>query len=357
MASEFPRHRAAAGRGDRAASGNPSRASSTAGAATRGGWRHDHDADQHRADSTCPTPSVPRGQRDPSGRDRGAFTLTNPGGKHALACGLQHPVSVTIEGHTGYYAGGMNKACRHHHPRQRRDRAGREHHVGRGPRDGRRQPVGRGHGPRRACRDRGQCLGPLRHLDEGRRHRRRPATSATCRPSWRRRATLFVLGDAGPDLGDSIYEAQIFVRGSVSRLGTDCIEKEMRPEHIALVLAADGPRGAVCRPGRVSAATAPARRALSFQESTTPAPIEGHEMTDQSNPPGTPAHHACEIPPRFDDYTLSEIRRAAATGIYDIRGGGAKRHLPAFRRPAVPRRVDVALPARGLPRKNARPRW
>ncbi len=32
----------------------------------------------------------------------------------------------------------------------------------------------------------------------------------------------------------------------------------------------------------------------------------------------------------FDDYTLSEIRRAAATGIYDIRGGGAKRHLPHF---------------------------
>ena len=30
----------------------------------------------------------------------------------------------------------------------------------------------------------------------------------------------------------------------------------------------------------------------------------------------------------FDDYTLSEIRRAAATGIYDIRGGGAKRALP-----------------------------
>ncbi|MCI1755792.1 MAG: hypothetical protein LKM31_08305 [Sphingobium sp.] len=29
-------------------------------------------------------------------------------------------------------------------------------------------------------------------------------------------------------------------------------------------------------------------------------------------------------------YTLSEIRRAAATGIYDIRGGGAKRKLPHF---------------------------
>ena len=32
----------------------------------------------------------------------------------------------------------------------------------------------------------------------------------------------------------------------------------------------------------------------------------------------------------FDDYTLSEIRRAAASGIYDIRGGGAKRQLPHF---------------------------
>ncbi len=32
----------------------------------------------------------------------------------------------------------------------------------------------------------------------------------------------------------------------------------------------------------------------------------------------------------FDDYTLSEIRRAAATGIYDIRGGGAKRRVPHF---------------------------
>ena len=32
----------------------------------------------------------------------------------------------------------------------------------------------------------------------------------------------------------------------------------------------------------------------------------------------------------FDDYTLSEIRRAASTGIYDIRGGGAKRKIPSL---------------------------
>ncbi|MCP4315496.1 MAG: FMN-binding glutamate synthase family protein [Hyphomicrobiales bacterium] len=35
-------------------------------------------------------------------------------------------------------------------------------------------------------------------------------------------------------------------------------------------------------------------------------------------------------PSTFDEYTNSEIRRAAATGIYDIRGGGAKRYVPNF---------------------------
>jgi len=43
------------------------------------------------------------------------------------------------------------------------------------------------------------------------------------------------------------------------------------------------------------------------------------------NPPTTPRQSAT-----FDEYTLSEIRRAAATGIYDIRGAGAKRKVPNF---------------------------
>ena len=49
-------------------------------------------------------------------------------------------------------------------------------------------------------------------------------------------------------------------------------------------------------------------------------------MDDQ--PKGPP------MPPRFsatfDPNTLAEIRRAAATGVYDIRGGGAKRRVPHF---------------------------
>ena len=47
--------------------------------------------------------------------------------------------------------------------------------------------------------------------------------------------TMVVLGDAGDALGDSLYEARLFVRGSVKSLGADCIEKEMRPEHLALL--------------------------------------------------------------------------------------------------------------------------
>ena len=46
---------------------------------------------------------------------------------------------------------------------------------------------------------------------------------------------LVVCGDAGEALGDSIYEARLYVRGAVAGLGADCIEKEMREEHVAHV--------------------------------------------------------------------------------------------------------------------------
>jgi glutamate synthase domain-containing protein 3 len=46
---------------------------------------------------------------------------------------------------------------------------------------------------------------------------------------------LVVCGDAGDALGDSIYEARLYVRGTVKGLGADCIEKEMRDEHVAQV--------------------------------------------------------------------------------------------------------------------------
>src|SRR5437763_5169780 len=72
-----------------------------------------------------------------------------------------------------------------------------------------------------------------------------------------------------------------------------------------------------------SAATArPA--ACTISTSTTPRPTE--PMSDYQNIPPTPPRFSAS----FDQHTLAEIRRAASSGIYDIRGGGAKRRLPHF---------------------------
>jgi glutamate synthase domain-containing protein 3 len=44
---------------------------------------------------------------------------------------------------------------------------------------------------------------------------------------------LVVLGDAGEALGDSIYEARLYLRGKVKSLGADCVEKPMHDQHKA----------------------------------------------------------------------------------------------------------------------------
>jgi glutamate synthase domain-containing protein 3 len=54
---------------------------------------------------------------------------------------------------------------------------------------------------------------------------------------------LVVCGDAGENLGDSLYEADIYVRGAVTSLGADCVEKEMTAadrEKVAALLARAG---------------------------------------------------------------------------------------------------------------------
>jgi glutamate synthase domain-containing protein 3 len=59
---------------------------------------------------------------------------------------------------------------------------------------------------------------------------------------------LVVLGDAGDALGDSIYEARLYVRGSVKSLGSDCIEKPLQERHkleLRRLLDASGVNGAV----------------------------------------------------------------------------------------------------------------
>jgi glutamate synthase domain-containing protein 3 len=53
--------------------------------------------------------------------------------------------------------------------------------------------------------------------------------------------TLVVCGDAGPNIGDSLYEATIYVRGTIHSLGADAQEEEMQSadfQHVADLLAA-----------------------------------------------------------------------------------------------------------------------
>ena len=57
----------------------------------------------------------------------------------------------------------------------------------------------------------------------------------TVRKEQAQRGALLVCGDAGDALGDSLYEARLYVRGSVAALGADCIEKQMGDEHLAQV--------------------------------------------------------------------------------------------------------------------------
>ena len=66
---------------------------------------------------------------------------------------------------------------------------------------------------------------------------------------------LVVCGDAGEALGDSIYEARLYVRGAVAGLGADCVEKEMRDEHRAELA-----RAARARRGRRTATPSEFRR-------------------------------------------------------------------------------------------------
>ena len=39
----------------------------------------------------------------------GNTSITNPGGRHCIACGIDAAIDVSIDGHVGYYCAGMNK--------------------------------------------------------------------------------------------------------------------------------------------------------------------------------------------------------------------------------------------------------
>jgi glutamate synthase domain-containing protein 3 len=166
----------------------------------------------------------------PSDTNQRSWRILNPNGAHAIAAGLTQPIEILIEGHVGYYCGGMNKEAT----------ITINGHAGTG--------VGENmmSGSIRVAGNASQSAGASGRggmlIIEG-------DASARCGISMKgidivvggsaghmscfmgQAGTLVICGDADHDLGDSLYEAEIFVAGTVASLGADCIEKEMKPAH------------------------------------------------------------------------------------------------------------------------------
>lgn len=158
--------------------------------------------------------------------------VVNPAGHHSIAVGLDREHHVEVEGHTGYYCAGMNK-----HATVRVSG-----NCGTGVAEN--MMSGRVIIEGSASQSAGaSARGGLLVI--------RGDASARCGISLKgadivvhgsvghmsafmaQRGRLVVCGDAGASLGDSLYEARLYVRGSVAGLGADCVEKELRDEHLS----------------------------------------------------------------------------------------------------------------------------
>lgn len=163
-----------------------------------------------------------------------AWEIVNPKGSHAIACGLDAPIEVAVRGSTGYYCGGMNK------------QATIRIHGSAGPGvaenmmsgtvvidgDASQYAGATGHGGLLVIKGNAssRCGISMKGIDivvQG--------NIGHMSAFMAQSGNLVVCGDAGDALGDSLYEARLFVRGSVKSLGADCIEKEMRAEHLAIL--------------------------------------------------------------------------------------------------------------------------
>ena len=163
-----------------------------------------------------------------------AWEIVNPKGSHAIAVGLDAPIEVTVKGSTGYYCAGMNKQATVHVAGSAGPGVAENMMSGTVVIDGDASQYAGATGNGGTLVIKGnassRCGISMKGIDIIV-HGNVGHMSAFMAQS----GNLVVCGDAGDALGDSIYEAQLFVRGSVKSLGADCIEKEMRPEHLELL--------------------------------------------------------------------------------------------------------------------------
>jgi methylamine---glutamate N-methyltransferase subunit B len=160
------------------------------------------------------------------------WRVLNPRGQHSVAAGIDATVLVEVGGHVGYYCAGMNK------------RAHIVVHGNAGQGVAENMMSGHVHVQGDASQAAGASgCGGLLVIDGN--------ASARCGISMKgidivvkgsvghlsafmaQAGNLVVLGDAGDALGDSIYEAHLYVRGGVRSLGADCIEKPVNDHHKA----------------------------------------------------------------------------------------------------------------------------
>jgi methylamine---glutamate N-methyltransferase subunit B len=176
-----------------------------------------------------------------------AYEVLHPQGAHALAAGLSDPITVDIRGHAGYYAAGMNDG----------GTVTVHGSVGTGVAENMMS------GTVRVTGDASQSAGATAHgglLVIG------GSASMRCGISMKgvdivvggdigpmsafmaQAGRLVVCGDAGDGLGDSIYEARLYVKGKVRSLGADCVEKPMREEHLTELAGLLKAAGFACDP-------------------------------------------------------------------------------------------------------------
>lgn len=161
----------------------------------------------------------------------GSFRVLNPRGAHAVACGIDAGISVEIHGSVGYYCAGMHQEGSVYV----------DGNASTGLAENIMSGIVRITGS--ATMSVGASGGGGLVVIEGN-------AGARCGISMKgvdivvggnvghmsafmaQAGNLVVLGDAGAYLGDSLYEANLYVRGAVESLGADAVGKEMRPEHV-----------------------------------------------------------------------------------------------------------------------------
>jgi methylamine---glutamate N-methyltransferase subunit B len=176
-----------------------------------------------------------------------AWEIINPRGSHAIAVGLDAPIEVTVKGSTGYYCAGMNKQATVHVKGSAGPGVAENMMSGTVIIDGDASQYAGATGRGGLLVIKGnaasRCGISMKGIDIVV-HGNIGHMSAFMAQS----GNLVVLGDAGDALGDSLYEARLFVRGNVKSLGADCIKKEMRPEHLEILAELLDRAGADARP-------------------------------------------------------------------------------------------------------------